>query len=1237
MGNIQSETPQEVETTHKGERNNDFNAGNDVSKAKPSSSDTQMQVAASDSMDRQKGENVPSQVSPGINPGPVKTFSSDMALKLPPSKSRRVAKPRRWATNPTKPQAIASNKNAQSTDALATKQEETFLTPSNKGVFDAKTTVSLSADAGHFNQQKEKDAKTPNTSQPLNVHSLQTSRDNSLKQQAIFKEQEKSKEASSANMKQRGQGDLSEKNVGQSLVQQQKPIVTKTVNHEPPVSTSLDTPATQGRSKGSQTTVTQNISGNASSKNSPNKLDSATLPPPKAQATNLGKNNECKSQSPSTATLSKKGKKVQPEKILSVSVTQDTTKQTPLMKNVGQSKTLGAPVGKMLTGQATGGHNICNDAKESKKMLDSKTGCSLQSSRKAHQQKASSPKSESCELMAKQNSEGSLEKHSVVPSSLTMEERKAFIEQGINMIRSLRPPTGPPLSDVQVTIQRANKILSSGISYADALKQCPQQEAHDKLKSAHLQAKVVSVPVAGGQLPKVSQVNKGINQEDVNQSKKKQPFYEQLIASLKGPAQQKKLQPKEINTAPSNVQVQAKPQTHPQASSKVLDNISLLSTSKVLQTPIKTPVSPQPESQHQTKSQCKRTASQVNINTGAKPKFNWVPPQSPPDSLFLFQAPPVNDGNRQQQSKASPGAWAPLEGKPQCVSQQRPPVEDQPMKPCELKTLPQPWSQEQPQMQQNEHQQEQSVKLDAETVSKPPPKQNPINGNSATFAQLKPLPPLKDSLGQVPVLVKQTKAQLEYRGPDCHQQLQFPIQVQYLTQPTNQHPHITVHGQCLGRQLHRQFQATAQGQSLIYSTNQQPQSIICGQISTWHTTEQLQSPNQGHYIAHQRTQPLQAPVQGQSLPWPSNQQLVASIHKQLFTCPPVPIQHLRVPVQGPCVSQQSNQPQPIARGQCLSHQVNYHSAPGQLLNRLPTPQSQVSIQGQCLSLQPTHQPLVSMQGPYVGRQPTQQPQNRAPGQLSPLQSNQKAQVSISEQQLIQEKGSIPSTPPCYAQSELTVQIQVQRVGSKRPHPSAQDQNLHAVQLQSQTIALPQDSGKSELQAIPKVTTHIQAETLATVSPPSQPVNHQTSGSCGEQLPQEKPKSPPRGQVRAQKRNKSQKQIKETVQPSQKKQELPDQNTNSAEPTAQPEKEEKSSRLSGRWPEFQVDNSCSRKCQCKHKNPKIQPPKNVAAWFAASRNILTPPPWVCTAMFAGSLVAGTKFCLDHYEIGSANSH
>ncbi|XP_054854929.1 gametogenetin [Eublepharis macularius] len=66
-----------------------------------------------------------------------------------------------------------------------------------------------------------------------------------------------------------------------------------------------------------------------------------------------------------------------------------------------------------------------------------------------------------------------------------------------------------------------------------------------------------------------------------------------------------------------------------------------------------------------------------------------------------------------------------------------------------------------------------------------------------------------------------------------------------------------------------------------------------------------------------------------------------------------------------------------------------------------------------------------------------------------------------------------------------------------------------------------------------------------------------------------------------------------------------------------------------WPAFQVADSCSRKCYCRHQEER-KLPKNIVAWLNPSTNHLAEPPWVATALLAVSLVAGSKFCLDSYK-------
>ncbi|XP_005310606.2 gametogenetin [Chrysemys picta bellii] len=66
-----------------------------------------------------------------------------------------------------------------------------------------------------------------------------------------------------------------------------------------------------------------------------------------------------------------------------------------------------------------------------------------------------------------------------------------------------------------------------------------------------------------------------------------------------------------------------------------------------------------------------------------------------------------------------------------------------------------------------------------------------------------------------------------------------------------------------------------------------------------------------------------------------------------------------------------------------------------------------------------------------------------------------------------------------------------------------------------------------------------------------------------------------------------------------------------------------------WPPFQIMDSCPRKCYCKHQDQR-KLPRNISAWLTPSANHLAEPPWVSTAILAGSLVAGTRFFLDSYE-------
>ncbi|EHA98176.1 Gametogenetin [Heterocephalus glaber] len=69
-----------------------------------------------------------------------------------------------------------------------------------------------------------------------------------------------------------------------------------------------------------------------------------------------------------------------------------------------------------------------------------------------------------------------------------------------------------------------------------------------------------------------------------------------------------------------------------------------------------------------------------------------------------------------------------------------------------------------------------------------------------------------------------------------------------------------------------------------------------------------------------------------------------------------------------------------------------------------------------------------------------------------------------------------------------------------------------------------------------------------------------------------------------------------------------------------------------WPPFQVLNSCSCKCYCRHQPHHRRLPSNVSAWLDTTTNHLSEPPWVTTIKLAGSLVAG----LEHYDLQATHS-
>ncbi|XP_069765386.1 gametogenetin-like [Narcine bancroftii] len=71
---------------------------------------------------------------------------------------------------------------------------------------------------------------------------------------------------------------------------------------------------------------------------------------------------------------------------------------------------------------------------------------------------------------------------------------------------------------------------------------------------------------------------------------------------------------------------------------------------------------------------------------------------------------------------------------------------------------------------------------------------------------------------------------------------------------------------------------------------------------------------------------------------------------------------------------------------------------------------------------------------------------------------------------------------------------------------------------------------------------------------------------------------------------------------------------------------------GRWMPFQVDKTCTRKCHCRHRvdQGSLHLPRNITTWTNIVREPFCETPWARTAVLAASLVAGTKFCLDHFK-------
>ncbi|KAH1180732.1 hypothetical protein KIL84_001666 [Mauremys mutica] len=128
-----------------------------------------------------------------------------------------------------------------------------------------------------------------------------------------------------------------------------------------------------------------------------------------------------------------------------------------------------------------------------------------------------------------------------------------------------------------------------------------------------------------------------------------------------------------------------------------------------------------------------------------------------------------------------------------------------------------------------------------------------------------------------------------------------------------------------------------------------------------------------------------------------------------------------------------------------------------------------------------------------------------------------------------------------------------------------------------------------------------------------------------QKPQEKLKAHGQPKAKAQK-IKSQRQGRETPEP----QVAPAEPCQDAASEQGPDGSHDKPQASARhWPPFQIMDSCPRKCYCKHQDQR-KLPRNISAWLNPSANHLAEPPWVSTAILAGSLVAGTRFFLDSYE-------
>ncbi|XP_029475954.1 gametogenetin [Rhinatrema bivittatum] len=258
-------------------------------------------------------------------------------------------------------------------------------------------------------------------------------------------------------------------------------------------------------------------------------------------------------------------------------------------------------------------------------------------------------------------------------------------------------------------------------------------------------------------------------------------------------------------------------------------------------------------------------------------------------------------------------------------------------------------------------------------------------------------------------------------------------------------------------------------------------------------------------------------------------------------------------------------------------------------------------------------------------------------------------------EVFQQTGSVTSTPgkTVAHQSQMKLQnetpqttVQVKpatkhqnTLGTmSKPLPRSQSQHKPATApfLQPQESLKPsiQPQERSKLPIQPQEVHNSPIQSHEIHKPPIQPQERPKSTSQPQEKSkpstqsQERPKLPMQIETKAQKSNKPPKQGKKeeeqvTVQ-------IQDNSTTEGEVEQAIDGTSERFRPEGRWPSFQVDGSCTRKCHCKHTSPR-KLPANVASWLATSRNTLIEPTWVSTLKLAGSLVAGTKFCLDYYDL------